>query len=120
MLSQCEYTYVNHALGHTSIIDHFIITRNIFDVIEANYFINEPNNTSSHNIVLLSITSFIHDKLFVNRVLPNNIRVREPICAWDKASSVNINQYRQTLECRCAIDIDMGVFRCSNNKCQSI
>ena len=121
VLSQCEYTYVNHALGHKSIIDHFIVTRNIFDVIEANYVINEPTNPSSHNIVLLSITSFIHDKLFINRVLPNNIHVREPICAWDKASSVNIDQYRHALEYRLsAIDIDMGVFRCSNNKCQSI
>ena len=121
MLSQCEYTYVNHALGHKSIIYHFIVTRNIFDVIEANYVIYEPTNPSSHNIVLLSITSFIHDKLFVNRVLPNNIHVREPICAWDKASSVNIDQYGHALEYRLsAIDIDMGVFRCSNNKCQSM
>ena len=40
VLSQCEYTYyVNHALGHKSIIDHFIVTRNIDDVIEANYVI---------------------------------------------------------------------------------
>ena len=56
-----------------------------------------------------------------NRVLPNNIHVREPICAWDKASSVIIYQYRHALECHLsAIDIDMGVFRCSNNKFQSI
>ena len=41
-----------------------------------------------YNIVLLSIKSFIHDKLFVNRVLRNNIHVREPISACDKASSI--------------------------------
>ena len=51
----------------------------------------------------------------------SNQNVREPICAWDKASSVNIDQYRHSLECPLsAIDIDMGVFRCSNNKCQFI
>ena len=120
VLSQCEYTYVSHVLGHTSIIDNFIVTRNIFDVIEANVK-NEPINPSCHKIVLLSISSFIHDKLFVNRVLSYNIHVHQPICAWDKTSSVNIDQHTHTWECHLsAIDIDIGVFRCSNNKWQSV
>ena len=45
------------------------------------------------------------------RVLPNNIHVREPICAWDKASSVITDHYRHALECHLsAIDIDMVFF----------
>ena len=76
------------------VINHFIVIRNIFDVIEANYVTNEPTNPSSHNIVLLSITSFINDILFV-------IECSQIIYMY-------VNQY--------AIDIDMGVFRCSNNK----
>ena len=48
-------------------------------------------------------------------MLPNNIHVREPICAWDKASSVNID-----LECLSLSAIDIDMFWCSNNKCQSI
>ena len=79
---KCEHTYVNHALGHNYIIDHCIVTpRNIVDVIEANYVINEPSNASSHNIGLLSMTSFIHDILFVNWLVPNNLNVHEPICS---------------------------------------
>ena len=34
---------------------------------------------------------------------------------------IKLDRYRHALECRLsAIDIDMGVFRCSNNKCKSI
>ena len=100
-------TYVNHALDHKSSIENFIVNRNMFDVIEAYYVVSEPTTQSSHNIVLLSITSFINDTFFVNRVLPNNKHVREPICVGDKASSVNIDLYRHALECcLSAIDID--------------
>ena len=31
---------------------NFIVTSNIFEVIEAKYVINEPTNPSCHNIVL--------------------------------------------------------------------
>ena len=63
----------------------------LFDVIEANYIINEHVNPSSHNLVLTSMTCFIHDKLFVNRLVPNNIHVRESMYAWNKSGSCLIN-----------------------------
>ena len=67
------------------------------------------------------MTGFFQDKLFVNRLVPNNKHVREPMCTWDTASSLNLNLFRCALDYRlCATDFTIGLFQCSNNKWQSI
>ena len=56
VLAKLDYTYVNHALGHKSSIDHFIMSKNIFDFLIDSSVFMDPMNPSNHNIIQLSIT----------------------------------------------------------------
>ena len=49
-----ENTYCNFALNHFSCIDHFIMSKNVFDSISKHNVISDVQNPSSHNILSLS------------------------------------------------------------------
>ena len=51
--SQKAPTYVNYNLGHSSCIDHFAVSTDIYDSIVTNYVESDPTNFSSHNVVIL-------------------------------------------------------------------
>ncbi len=49
-----EHTYDNHALGHRSCIDHFIVSTNIFSAITESRVHHDVSNVSNHNVVSLT------------------------------------------------------------------
>ena len=51
------YMY-NYALGLKSIIDHFIVSKTIFDVIVDNCVLYDPTNPSTHNVIKLLVDCF--------------------------------------------------------------
>ena len=42
------YTYINNALGHSSRIDHFIMSENVYREIPFNRTIHDIDNVSTH------------------------------------------------------------------------
>ena len=45
VLTEQNFTYVNHSLGHTSCIDRFFFTRNVYDfMLESNVLFHALNN----------------------------------------------------------------------------
>ena len=53
-----DFTYCNHSLNHFSVIDHFIVSSNIYDSITASIVLWDPTNISLHNAISLSMSSF--------------------------------------------------------------
>ena len=51
-LANKDFTYVNHALGHKSFIDHFIVSRNIFDTIINTSVLCDPINPIINPIII--------------------------------------------------------------------
>ena len=49
-----ENTYCNFALHHFSCIDHFIMSKNVFDSISKHNVLSDVQNPSSHIILSLS------------------------------------------------------------------
>ena len=117
-LSEPYYTYANHALGHYSTIDHCITTRNIFDRIIKCYVRCDPLNPSNHNIIDLSITC-LHNDVYActNRLQSTQL----PKCAWDKADSIQIDNYRNTLNNKLsAINLSNDLVNCKDLNCKSL
>ena len=56
--SRPDFTYNNFALNHKSCIDHFIVSRNVYDNIHLNHVICDPTNLSNHNSIELVIDNF--------------------------------------------------------------
>ena len=56
--SRPDFTYNNFALNHKSCIDHFIVSRDVYDNIHLNHVICDPTNLSNHNSIQLVIDTF--------------------------------------------------------------
>ena len=91
-LSKEDYAYCNYALGQKSIIDHFIVSKNILDVIVDNCVFFDPTNPTTHNVIKLLVDCF--DRI-VQSVPGNVSSTCAPVCAWDKASDAHLYHYRQ-------------------------
>ena len=79
VLSETDFTYVNHSLSHKSCIDHFILSNNVYDHIVDNSVIFNSLNLSNHNIVELRISCFN------NKVYSGSAQLhtdKAPKCAW--------------------------------------
>ncbi len=117
VLSQEGFTYVNHALGHQSTIDHFIVSRNIYDFIVDNYVMCDPTNPSNHYIVQLAITCLSND------VYACSVPVHSDIiktCAWDKATPVHVANYSRMLDGALGeLNVSREIIHCSDVNCQS-
>ena len=59
VLSEKDFTYVNHSLSHKSCIDHFILSNNVYDHIVDNSVIFDSLDLSNHNIIELRISCLI-------------------------------------------------------------
>ena len=115
-MAQHGYTYTNHTLGHQSSIDHFIISRNVFDVLTDACIIFDPTNPSSHNVIQLTFKC-LDNELPLGYVELKSEQVRK--CAWDKATPVQIENYRQMLESDLsAIKLNSSLINCNDITCK--
>jgi exonuclease III len=54
-----QYTFFNHAACRYSLIDYFIVSRQLFDSVQDCVIIDSPINMSDHNPVILKISDCI-------------------------------------------------------------
>ena len=113
--SQKAPTYVNYSLGHSSCIDHFAISTDIYDSIATNYVECDPTNLSSHNVVILEFEYHV--------VIDRYTHVDETEhkhCKWSKATADDICKYRHVLDSileHMVAPTDM--LRCENVHCNN-
>ena len=114
-----DHTYVNMDLSHFSCIDHFIVSKNMFDCIINNFVVYNICNPSYHNILLLTlfITSFNY---IINA---KNTFTRDSKCTvnWKKASHEYIAEYKSHLdENLISIKLSNDTYNCDDVHCKSI
>ena len=56
LVTEKNYAYASHT--SCTVIDHFIVSSNIYDSITANNVLCDPTNVSLHNAISLSMSSF--------------------------------------------------------------
>ena len=59
MLMLFNFTYCNHALNYFSVIDHSIVSSNIYDSITTNNVLCDPTYISPHNAISLPISRYL-------------------------------------------------------------
>ena len=108
-----NYTYVNHSLQHKSCIDHFIVTKNIFDPIIGNMVLFETTiNPSNHNGIQLTITCFDNAIYSQSNRLQSD---RKPNLACHKATDANYKAYKSNLDQQLiAIEQNVDLYYCYN------
>jgi len=90
----CDYTYTNHSLNHKSIIDHFVVSSNIFDFMSDFRVHYDATNPSNHNVLKLELKCDINN--VVTRESDSGISIER--CAWHKATQDNIDAYKNNLD----------------------
>ena len=114
-----DLTYVNTDLSHFSCIDHFIVSKNMFDCIINNYVVHDICNPSYHNLLslTLSITCFNYIMNARNTCTRNSKRT----CNWKKASHENIAEYKSHLDEKLiSIKLSNDTYSCDDVHCKSI
>ncbi len=89
-------TYINDSLGHRSCIDHFIVSQNVFNLIEKMYVMSYGINLSKHEFVFLTLKNF----------RSNTAAPRLPICnndvlkrvAWHRCTDNDVELYKSYLD----------------------
>ena len=59
-----DFTYCNHSLNHFSVIDHFIVSSNIYDSITASIVLWDPTNISLHNAISVYVKFWVSTYYF--------------------------------------------------------
>ena len=90
-VSKRDYTYVNHGLQHRSCIDHFVMSRKVFQHITACYVYESPVNPSDHNDIFLRLQwNFNFTQCSDRHHATGNI-------AWHRVAAEHIEQYKDVL-----------------------
>ena len=113
--SQKAPTYVNYNLGHSSCIDHFAVSTDIYDSIVTNYVESDPTNFSSHNVVILEFEYQVETDRYAYVD-----ETEEKHCKWSKATADDICKYRHVLDSileQMVLPTDM--LRCENVHCNN-
>ena len=113
--SQKAPTYVNYNLGHSSCIDHFAVSTDIYDSIVTNYVESDPTNFSSHNVVILEFEYQVETDRYAYVD-----ETEEKHCKWSKATADDICKYRHVLDSileHMVLPTDM--LRCENVHCNN-
>ncbi len=112
--SVIDFTYNNLHLNHMSCIDHFIVTKNLFQSFTNMYILHESINVSSHSAVILSIDGFNYCPTIIKR---SNITVSSN-CNWKRASPAHLLNYTQCLNKSLEqIEMPTHLLNCDNINC---
>ena len=108
-------TYVNESLGHSSQIDHFVVSDNIFQIITKCNVIDSPLNPSMHRPVELTLRCQIGVTSHVDKDETCTMEIQ-----WSQVQEEHINKYQLTLNNmleNCVILKDAA--KCSDVHCKS-
>ena len=111
-----DYTYINHSLNHRSCIDHFIVSKNIYDLILKHFVHYDSTNPSNHSLIELEFlceTNYVHT---------NNTRpAANKKCMWTKANAGDLGMYKNELDDHLGnITIPSELLLCSDIECNNI
>ena len=87
-----DNTYCNLSPNHFSYIDHFVVTRNIFDCISGNGVVCEAINPSNHNVVYLQFDFNISLSVYSCENVSHNCNY-----SWYKALPQELSNYSRVL-----------------------
>ena len=111
-ISCVEYTYENDFSGARSVIDHFILSENLFAGVSEYYSLHDGDNTSDHQPVLLHLpvrTECI-DRPPMSR--------QSTKTKWETASQNDLNAYKNELQAKLAdITLPRNAIDCQDLKC---
>lgn len=91
-LSQVDYTYESKSNGCRSLIDHFLVSENIFNRMNMYMVKHDGHNLSDHSSLHLGV-----DMPCSFRENPRKDNSRQDP-AWDKAKVEDVDKYRQMLD----------------------
>ena len=115
--SRPDFTYNNFALNHKSCIDHFIVSRNVYDNIHLNHVICDPTNLSNHNSIELVIDNFQTPINLIDSSCNDPLK-QSTHCNWSKATQIHTCNYAANLDqVLQSIDTSNDIFTCNDLCC---
>ena len=115
--SRPDFTYNNFALNHISCIDHFIVSRNVYDNIHLNHVICDPTNLSNHNSIQLVFDNFQTPINLIDSSCNDPLK-QSTHCNWSKATQIHTRNYAANLDqVLQSIDISNDLFTCNDLCC---
>jgi hypothetical protein len=115
-ISDIDFTFESKIDGKRSILDHFIVSQNLFNDITYYGVLHEGDNFSDHAAVLLQLSLNDTSPLRNQDKCPqSNIRF-----SWETASNEEINCYKQQLDKTLSnIPIPIEAIECKDFQCTS-
>ena len=110
-VADIDYTYENTHTEVKSVLDHFIVSENLFSSVNRYYTEHEGDNTSDHSPVFMYLDIDCEhvatdDKTFVSKV------------SWKRATESSLHLYKCTLRSKLdRVDIPYEALHCSFNTC---
>ena len=105
-------SYVNVALGHSSLIDHFIVSARLKQLITNCEILVPPNNFSDHRPVCVNVNLPNVSGSF-DEVTPGSRPVRLDHFRWDKANLMGY--YEQSRLFLADVRVDNNCLSCQGN-----
>ena len=113
--SSCKHRFYLLRSSSYSVIDHFIVSSHIYDLITANNVLCDPTNISLHNAISLSMSNFGCQPII--SINSNMHRSTSKRCNWNKAQctlySMNLDD---TLE---NIGLSSSLVKCKYLNCKN-
>ena len=104
-------------MNHKSCIDHFIVSRNIYDNILLNHVICDPTNLSNRNSIQLVIDNFQTPINLIDSSCNDPLK-QSTYCNWCKATQIHTRNYAANLDqVLQSIDISNDLFTCKDLCC---
>lgn len=91
-----EFSYCNDSLQHRSLIDHFLVTKNLLPNILSVSLVNNGNNLSDHCGVCLKLISLVKKSSVSDHIKSNDNSDTNYKLRWDKS---NLNIYYNLTLC---------------------
>ncbi|ELU01526.1 hypothetical protein CAPTEDRAFT_197946 [Capitella teleta] len=89
--SQVDFTYVNSATGAKFVLDHFIVSHNVFNGVSRYVVLHDGDNLSDHHPVQLELCIDVEYSTCC-KAQPS------PRPAWHRAGELHLQRYREHLQ----------------------
>ena len=109
---QVDFTYVNSATGAKSVLDHFIVSHNVFNCVSRYVVLHDGDNLSDHHPVQLELCIDVEYSTCC-QAQPS------PRPAWHRAGELHLQRYREHLrnELLMRVEIPTEALACRTFNC---
>lgn len=110
--STADYTYESRATGGRSLIDHFLVSDNVYELITVYDAEHKAYNPSDHSCLFMSV-DLPAPNIAEEMIEDNKVKMR-----WDKATAADIDRYQALLDNFLRqIDIPVDALACRDLQC---